>query len=102
MNTAVHIVAVWSPGSSADPHLEIAVYIKFQYEAVAAFPVCRPGRPSPARTRLSVAGRLVSRDPNVVPLVYINTVLAVWPNTASLCFTFTTDETGIRGTAPGS
>src|SRR5258708_21100352 len=48
VDTAIRVVAVWSPCGSADPHLEIAVHIKLQYAAAATFLVRLPRRPSPA------------------------------------------------------
>src|SRR5260370_25479471 len=95
------VVAVWSPWGSADPHLEIAVHIKLQYKAVATFLVRRPRRPSSARSPLPAAGRGISRNPDVVVLVDINTVLSAWPDEAGLRLTFAADETGIARTAPG-
>ena len=102
IDTAMRVVAVWSPWSSADPHLEIAVPIELQYKAVAAFLVRRPRRPSPARGPLPAARRGISRDPDVVVLVDINTVLGAWPDAACLRLAFTADETGIGRTAPGA
>ncbi len=51
IDPAMRIVAVRSLWSPADPHLEIAVHVELQYEAVAAFRVRRPRRSSPVRRR---------------------------------------------------
>ncbi len=42
------VVTVWSSGSSADPHFEIAFHIELQDKAVAALLVCGPRRRSAA------------------------------------------------------
>src|SRR5580700_7536503 len=92
----MRIVTAWRYWSSADPHFEIAVHVEFQYEAVAAFLVRRPRRPS------SVGRRGISRDPDIVVLVDINAVLTARPNAARFRLTFTADESGIGRTAPGT
>src|ERR1700730_55520 len=102
IDTTMRVVAVGSRWSSADPHLEIAVHIKLQYKAVTAFLVRRPRRFSLARSPSDTGRRGISRDPDVVILVDINTVLTVWPDAACLRLTFTADETGIGRSAPGT
>src|SRR5258708_19905783 len=96
IDAAMRVVAVWSFWSSANPQLEIAVHVKLQYKAVAAFLVRRPRRPS------SPCRRGISRDPDVVVLVDVNTVLSSWPDAACLRLTFTANESGIGRTAPGA
>src|ERR1019366_7874680 len=60
INPAMRVVAVWSLWTSADPHLEIAVHIKLQYKAVAAFLVGSPRRFSSARGASTTARRGIS------------------------------------------
>src|ERR1019366_2287761 len=95
-NNAMHVVAVRSLGSSPDPHLEIAVHVELQDQAVAACLVRRP-------RHIGFAGNTrISRDPYVVLLVDINSVLTLWPDAACLLLTLTADETRIRWTTPGT
>ena len=46
--------------------------------------------------------RAISRDPDVVVLIDVDSVLAVGPDAACLRLAFTADETGIGRTAPGA
>src|ERR1017187_8621042 len=102
IDAAVRVVAVWSPGRPADPHLEVAVHVELQNEAVAAPLVGRPGRCGAAAARAaSSAGRRISRNPDIILVVDVNSVLAVGPDAASFRLAFATDEAGIGGTAPG-
>src|SRR5205085_6518888 len=59
--------------------------------------VCRPRRRSPPAGRSGI-----SREPHVIVLVDVDTVLTAWPDAACLRFTFPADEAGIGRTAPGA
>ena len=58
IDPAIRVVAVRPLWSSADPHLEIAVHVELQYEAVTALLVRRPRRPSAARPLRAGAAEL--------------------------------------------
>src|SRR4029077_16928460 len=82
IDATMRVVAVGSLWTSADPHLEIAVHIELQNKAVAAFLVGGPRRLRSARLASAVAGRGISRDPDVIVLVDVNAVLAAGPDAA--------------------
>src|SRR5271165_4535736 len=92
----MHIVAVRSLGSSSDPHLEIAVHVELEDQAVAAPLVRRP------RHICLACNSRVSGDPDVVLLVDINPVLTLRPDAACFFLTFAADVTGIRWATPSA
>src|SRR5665213_179533 len=78
VHAAVFIVAVGSAGRAADPHLEIAVHVELQDEAVAAGLVGGPRNFLGAGFgRGGIAG-----DPHIVLLVDVDAVFAVGPDAA--------------------
>src|ERR1700722_10230169 len=100
MNSASRVVAVRSPGGSSDPHFEVAVHIELQHKTIAALRVRRPRRLS---FRHSTSWRRgVSRNPDVVVLIDVNTVFVIGPDAASFGLTFASYEAGVGWTSPGT
>src|SRR6185312_2055793 len=76
VDAGIGVVAVGRGRRAADPHLEIAVHVELQDEAVAALAIGGPGR--------GIGGHpaAVAGDPDIVLVVDIDAMFAVGPDAA--------------------
>ena len=113
INAATRVVAIGTVWRPSDPHFEVAIHVELQNEAVTAIFIRGPGRPSGTCTTSASsprrcippsgpAARGISRNPYVVVLVDVNTLLTIRPDAASFLPAFAADKAGVGWTAPGA